>query len=168
REVPLFESLLVFENYPARATLQEWRGSLELQQARVRSNTHYPLTVVAVPDPELGLRVTYQSHRFDTVAIHRMLGHLRTLLAGMVANPVQRLADLPMLSAAERHQLLVEWNNTATAGPSDMCIHQLFEAQVERAPDAIAVICEDAQVTYGELNRRANQLAHYLRSLGVG
>ncbi len=173
RGLPLFETLLVFENYPGRTALQEWRGSLEIHHVRFMSNTHYPLTVVAVPGPELGLRIAYQGHRFDTAAITRMLGHLRTLLAGMIANPTQRLADLPMLTAAERHQLLVEWNNTATAYPQDtaypqgLCIHQLFEDQVERTPDTIAVVCEDEQVTYGELNRRANQLAHYLRTMGV-
>ena len=110
RGLPLFESLLVFENYPTRTAIQEWSGSLEIHHVRFMSSTHYPLTVVAVPGPELGLRIGYQCHRFDTATITRMLGHLRTLLEGMVANPAQRLADLPMLTAAERHQLLVEWN----------------------------------------------------------
>ena len=168
RGLPLFESLLVFENYPARTAIQEWSGSLEIRHVRFISSTHYPLTVVAVPGPELGLRIRYQCHRFDTATITRMLGHLRTLLEGMVANPAQRLADLPMLTAAERHQLLVEWNDTSTAYPQDTCIHQWFEAQVARTPDAVAVVFEDQALTYQELNIRANQLAHHLQALGVG
>jgi len=115
----------------------------------------------------MGLRIKYQCHRFDTATITRMLGHLRTLLAGMVANPTQRLADLPMLTVAERQQLLVEWNNTSTVYPQDVCIHELFEAQAARTPDAVAVVCEEQELTYRELNIRANQLARYLQALGV-
>jgi amino acid adenylation domain-containing protein len=168
RGLPLFETLLVFENYPARTALQEWSGSLKIHHERFMSSTHYPLTVVAVPGPELRLRIKYQCDCFDTAAITRMLGHLRTLLEGMVANPVQRLAELPMLTAAEQHQLLVEWNNTSAPYPQDMCIHQLFEAQVARTPDAVAVVFEDQALTYQELNTRANQLAHHLQALSVG
>jgi amino acid adenylation domain-containing protein len=168
RGLPLFESLLVFENYPARTAIQEWSGSLEIHHVRFMSSTHYPLTVVVVPGPKLRLRIEYQCHRFDTATITRMLGHLRTLLEGIVANPAQRLADLPMLTAAERQQLLVEWNNTSTAYPQDTCIHQLFEAQVARTPDAVAVVFEEEDLTYRELNIRANQLAHHLQALGVG
>ncbi len=74
---------------------------------------------------------------------------------------------MPLLTAAERHQLLVEWNDTKAEYPSDKCVHQLFEAQVERSPDAVAVVFEDRQLTYRELNAKANQLAHYLQKLGV-
>ncbi len=74
---------------------------------------------------------------------------------------------MPLLTAAERHQLLVEWNDTKAEYPSDKCVHQLFEAQVERSPDAVAVVFEDQQLTYRELNAKANQLAHYLQKLGV-
>jgi amino acid adenylation domain-containing protein len=103
-----------------------------------------------------------------------MLGHLRTLLESIAANPAQRLANLAMLTAAERQQLLVEWNNTSIAYPQgtaysqDTCIHQLFEAQVARTPDAVAVVFEEQALTYQELNLRANKLAHHLQALGVG
>jgi amino acid adenylation domain-containing protein len=97
-----------------------------------------------------------------------MLGNFQTLLEGIVANPQQRLSDLPLLTAAEQHQLLVEWNNTTKEYPQDKCIHQLFEAQVEQAPNAVAVVFEGEQLTYRELNARANQLANYLQVLGVG
>ena len=97
-----------------------------------------------------------------------MAGHFQTLLEAIVADPDQSIATLPILTEAERHQILVEWNDTAADYPKDKCIHQLFEEQVERTPDAIALEFEDKQITYRELNRRANQLAHHLISLGVG
>jgi Non-ribosomal peptide synthetase modules and related proteins len=86
----------------------------------------------------------------------------------VVVQPEQRLAELPLLSEAERRQVVVEWNATQSEYPQERCIHQLFEAQVEQTPAAIAVVFENEQLTYWELNRRANQLAHYLRQLGVG
>jgi amino acid adenylation domain-containing protein len=168
RGLPLFESLLVFENYPARSAIQEWSSSLEVHHKHFRSSTHYPLAVLALPGTELDVQFRYQCHRFDTATITRMLGHLRTLLEGIVANPIQRLVELPMLTAGERHQLLVEWNNTSMAYPQDRCIHHLVEAQVARTPDAVAVVFEEQQLTYRELNIRANQVAHHLRALGVG
>jgi amino acid adenylation domain-containing protein len=90
------------------------------------------------------------------------------LLEGIVADPDQSIATLPILTEAERHQILVEWNDTAADFPKDKGIHQLFEEQVERIPEAIAVEFEDRQITYQELNRRANQLAHHLIGLGIG
>ena len=97
-----------------------------------------------------------------------MLGHLQTLFEAIAADPRQRVGDLPMLTKSERHQLLVEWNNTAADYPRDRCIHQLFEAQAARTPEAVAVVFEDRELTYTELNARANQLARYLTALGVG
>ena len=109
----------------------------------------------------------YNSDLFDATTIARMAGHFQTLLEGIVSNPTLRLSDLLLLREQEQQQLLVEWNNTFAAFPT-ACVHQLFEAVVERSPDVIAVIFEDKQLTYRELNQRANQLAHYLRTLGVG
>jgi len=97
-----------------------------------------------------------------------MVGHWQSLLESIAENPEQYLAELPLLIVSELQQLLVEWNTTQTVYPRDLCIHQLFEAQVERTPDDVAVIYEDTQLTYRELNSKANQLAHYLRQLGVG
>src|SRR2546421_9787278 len=97
-----------------------------------------------------------------------MLGHFQTLLEGIVANPEQRLSGLPLLTEAEHQQLLAEWNATQTAYPKDVCIHELFEAQVQQRPDALAVVWEGKQLSYKQLNQRANQLAHYLQRQGVG
>ncbi|MFN6534745.1 MAG: amino acid adenylation domain-containing protein [Nostoc sp. EkiNYC01] len=110
----------------------------------------------------------YNTDLFDATTITRIAQHFETLLQAIVANPKARVFELPLLSPAERHQLLVEWNDTQVDYPHDLCIHQLFEEQVERTPDAVAVVFEDEQLTYHQLNCRANQLAHYLRSLGVG
>jgi amino acid adenylation domain-containing protein len=109
----------------------------------------------------------FNTDLFERATIERMLGHYRNLLEAVVTNPQARLKDLPLMTEAERYQLLVEWNNTNADFLRDKCIHQLFEEQVEKNPDAVAVIFEDQQLTYGELNARANQLAHHLRDLGV-
>ena len=97
-----------------------------------------------------------------------MIGHFEVLVESVVSNPEQRLSELQLLTAAERAQILVEWNSTAAEYAPEKCIHELFEAQVEVTPEAIALIYEDEQVSYQELNQRANRLAHYLQSLGVG
>jgi amino acid adenylation domain-containing protein len=113
-------------------------------------------------------RLTYNTDIFDGTTIRRMAAHFQTLLQGIVANPDQRLSRLPLLTEAERHQLLVEWNDTAVDYPRDRCVHHLFELQAERTPNATAIVFENECLTYGELNRRANQLAHHLAKLGVG
>ena len=112
--------------------------------------------------------LVYSTDLFDAATAVRLTGHFRTLLEGVAADPERRLSDLPLLTEPERHRLLVEWNATAREYPREACIHQLFEAQVERTPDAVAVISEDRRLTYRELNARANRLAHHLRGLGVG
>ena len=112
--------------------------------------------------------IEYDTDLFNGDRIERMATHYRTLLEAIVADPNQSIATLPILTEAERHKILVEWNDTAADYPKDSCIHELFEAQVERKPEAIAVQFEGEQLTYRELNTRANQLAHYLQGLGVG
>ncbi len=110
----------------------------------------------------------YSTDLFDATTIERMAGHWQTLLQAIVDAPELRLSELPLLTETEREQLLVEWNATQIVYPEDKCIHQLFEVQVERTPDAVALVYEDLRLTYRELNVRANRLAHHLRQLGVG
>ncbi|QKQ73081.1 non-ribosomal peptide synthetase [Nostoc sp. TCL240-02] len=109
----------------------------------------------------------YNTDLFNASTISRMVDHFCNLLSDIVANPEQHTAELSLLTQSQQHQLLVEWNNTKVDYPGEYCIHQLFEAQVERLPDAIAVSFENQHLTYRELNHRANQLAHYLKSLGI-
>lgn len=125
------------------------------------------LTIFDITRPLKGIW-KYNTDLFDAGTIERIAGHFQILLEGIVANPQQQICQLPLLTEVERQQLLVEWNRTQTEYPLDLCIHQLFEEQAQRTPNAVAVVYENQQLTYNQLNYRANQLAHYLRSLGVG
>ncbi|MFN6441938.1 MAG: amino acid adenylation domain-containing protein, partial [Nostoc sp. DedSLP01] len=172
----LFESIVVFENYPVDTAVLEGDRNFSLSNFRWIEQTNYPLAVVVSPGEQLSLRVMYDASRFEDGTISRMLGHFVTMLEGMsddkplcvyATNPQQRISQLPMLTESEQQQLLVEWNDTQSNYPQDKSIHQLFEEQVELTPDAVAVVYENQHLTYRELNSRANQLAHYLKSLGV-
>jgi len=168
RTLPLFESILVFENYPASEALGDQRAAIHIENVQTVEQTNYPLTLVGAPGQTLGLRLAYDTLRFDAGSITRMLGHLRILLEGIAANPVRRLAELPMLTDSEMHRVFSDWqriDSTLTTGTS---IPKLFEAQVERTPSAIAVCFENKKLSYEALNRQANQLAHHLRNRGVG
>ncbi|MBG1243496.1 non-ribosomal peptide synthetase [Nostoc sp. NZL] len=167
RGTPLFESILVFENYPIDSSLPKQSENLGIREVRFVESINYPLTMLVNGGTEMSINIWYDCQRFDADTITRMLGHFGTLLEEMVANPEKRLKDLQLLTQGERHQLLIEWNDTQVNYPQDKCIHQLFEEQVERSPDAIAVVFEDQQLSYRELNQRANQLAHHLQKLGV-
>jgi amino acid adenylation domain-containing protein len=164
---PLFQVMFVLHD--AFPRVLELPG-LTLSPVEGDSETaHFDLTV-QIANTEQGLTATfvYNTDLFEASTIARMLANFQTLLEAVVADPEQHLFDLPLLSETERRQLLVEWNANKADCPRDLCIHQLFEAQVERTPGAIAVVLEAEQLTYEELNRRANQLARHLRGLGVG
>jgi amino acid adenylation domain-containing protein len=132
--------------------------------------TKYDLILVMREQDEgLGMVFDYNADLFDSSTIERMLGHFETLLEGIVANPDCKVSELPLLTLAERQQILEEWNHHTSIQPSSTSIHiqQHFEAQAQLTPEAIALICKDQELTYSELNHRANQLAHYLKSLGI-
>ncbi|MHC5717801.1 MAG: condensation domain-containing protein, partial [Nostoc sp.] len=164
---PLFQVMFVLQNVP-KPNLSISDISITYEE-NYNGTSKFDLTLF-MEDSEQGLIATceYNTDLFNTDIITRMLGHLQTLLAGVVANPEHRISTLPLLTESERHHLLVEWNDTKREYPKNKCIHQLFEDQVERDSDAIALVFEDQQLTYGQLNCRANQLAHYLQTLGVG
>ncbi len=122
---------------------------------------------IQVKEAGLTAHWEYNTDLFNSETIERMNGHFLALLEGIIANPSERISQLPLLTKSEQQQLLIDWNNTEVDYPVDKCIHQLFEEQVERTPDTVAVIFEEQELTYNELNCRANQLAHYLQSLGV-
>ncbi|MDZ8235946.1 MAG: amino acid adenylation domain-containing protein [Nostoc sp. ChiQUE01a] len=117
-----------------------------------------------------GLRgvIIYNTDVFEQATISRMLEHFKTLLSAIVANPEKRIANLPLLSEAQLHQVLLEWNNTQADYPQNKCIHQLFEEKVQQYPDSIAVNFANEQLTYQELNTCSNKLAHHLQKIGVG
>ncbi|MFN6567974.1 non-ribosomal peptide synthase/polyketide synthase [Dendronalium sp. ChiSLP03b] len=167
RGTPLFESIVVFQNYPIDTAALQGNSNFSLSNFRWIEQTNYPLTVLVASGEKLLLKMMYDASRFEDETISRMLGHFVTLLEGIVANPQQKISQLPILTASEQQQLLIEWNNTESNYPQDKCIHHLFEEQVELTPDAVAVVFGNQQLTYRELNSRANGLAYYLQSLGI-
>ncbi|MHC5719177.1 MAG: condensation domain-containing protein, partial [Nostoc sp.] len=161
---PLFQVMFILQN----ASTEELKlPDLTLSPLKLEMKTAKFDLSLSMEDSESGLTgvFEYNTDLFDTATISRMVDHFCTLLSSIVANPDRRICNLPLLTEPERHQLLVEWNKTQGNYPQEQCIHKLFETQVERSPDAIAVVFEDQQLTYQELNQRANRLAHYLRSL---
>src|SRR5262249_23151130 len=110
----------------------------------------------------------YATDLFERKTIERLAGHLETLLRGAGSDPDCRVSALPLLSEGERQQVLVDWNDTAAAYPADACVHDLVSAQAARTPEAVALVYAEQQISYGDLERRSNQLAHHLRALGVG
>ena len=168
---PLFSSLFNYRHSPQataisnNATIQAWQG---ISSIRSEERTNYPITV-SVNDLGNGFSLDAQS----SASIHpmRICEYMRTTLTSLVealeVDPDKSLHTLDVLPAAERQQILYEWNATDTVFPKDKCVHQLFEQQVDQTPDAVAVVYEDQQLSYRELNLRANQLAHHLRDLGV-
>ena len=165
--MPLFESGVGFLNYPIDSSLADKSSSFELSDIEIREQANYPLVVNAFPGDELVVKISYDATRFAEETIERMLGHLQTIFSAIADNPQQAVSELPLLTPTKRQQLLFDWNDTQTDYPEDKCIHQLFEEQVARTPDATAVVFEEQQLTYQQLNQKANQLAHYLQTLGV-
>ena len=164
---PIFQAMFVLQNEPMPPVEFAGIKSSHVQVENVTTNFDLTLDIVE-RDGQYLIKFESNADLFEEATITRMMGHLETLLAGIIANPQQKISELPMLTEKERRQLLGEWTDTATAYPANKCVHELFDEQVRRAPEAIAVTFDDEQLTYAELDRRANQLANYLRRLGVG
>jgi amino acid adenylation domain-containing protein len=164
---PLFQVMFVLQNMPQEMPVLP---GLRVSQRVGEDATAKVDLSLYLEETEQGLRGSfeYATDLFDAATVERMAGHFEALLKGIVAAPDSRLADLPLLSEAEQRRVVVEWNDVATEYPADRCLHELFAEQVNRTPDAAALIHADQHVTYGELDRRANQLAHHLRARGVG
>ncbi|MBH8571748.1 amino acid adenylation domain-containing protein [Nostocaceae cyanobacterium CENA369] len=163
---PIFQVMFVFQNTPI--SVLELPGLTISPLAIDNGSTKFDLTLeITETAGKLFANLEFNTDLFQENTIKRMAGHFQTLLKSIVANPELRLSELSLLTESEKHQLLLEWNNTEVAYPQKQCIHELLEAQVEKTPDAVAVVFEDEQLTYRQLNAKANQLAHYLRTLGV-
>jgi amino acid adenylation domain-containing protein len=164
---PLFQVLLVMQNMPREAPKL---GDLTITGMTAPSGTaKFDLTLfVTETGGELSCWLEFNTDLFDQSTAVQMLRHFAVLLEGIVAAPDRRLSELPLLTQSERHQLLVEWNLTEAAVPETLTIQEMFERQVQRTPDADAVLFAGERLSYAELNRRANQLAHWLRKRGVG
>uniref|UniRef100_UPI00387EB368 non-ribosomal peptide synthetase n=1 Tax=Xenorhabdus szentirmaii TaxID=290112 RepID=UPI00387EB368 len=163
---PIFQVMLALNNTPAeKPVLPELQLSLVEQAHR---SAHFDL-ILSLTETESGLTgdLTYSSDLFDAATAERLAGYLVNVLTAMAADETQPLATLPMLPGSERQQLLVDFNDTQADFPQGTLVHQLFEAQALHCPDATAVVFEGQQLSYAELNRQANRLAHYLIAQGV-
>ena len=164
---PLFQVMLVMQNTPAVQALRI--GEVQLSDEEfIHNTTHFDITF-SIAETLNGLEgvVEYATDLYNKETILRMPDHFTTLLASIVRSPLQKIGELRMLTNEEEHQLLVEFNDTKVDYPKDKTIVDLFEVQSAKTPDANAVVFEEEHLTYKELNERANQLAHYLRSMGV-
>ncbi|MFI1741190.1 non-ribosomal peptide synthase/polyketide synthase [Streptomyces sioyaensis] len=164
--VALFDSIVVFENYPVGDDLAAAHG-LRLSGLDGIETTNYPLSLVAYPGAELALRLGYDPELFDAATVERMGEYLTVLLAGMAADAGRPPARLPVLGAAHRRQVVEEWNDTAAALPEGTAA-ELFAAQARRTPDAMALDAGELRLTYRQLEARADTLADRLTGLGVG
>jgi amino acid adenylation domain-containing protein len=164
---PIFQVMFVLEN--AAASSFSLSG-LEIEPLELESKVSKFDLTLSVEERSDGLRLSleYNTDLFDAEAIERMLVHLRELFAAIAATPERRLSELSLLSPPERHYLLYELNDTARPYPAQTCLHTAFEQQAGLTPDAVAVSFGECRLTYAELDRRANQLAHYLRARGAG
>jgi amino acid adenylation domain-containing protein len=164
---PLFQVMFVLQNAPLSSVELDGLKLTPVEMENPIAKFDLTLSMESTPDGLMGWW-EYNTDLFDGSTIERMIGHFVTLLEGIVANPLSAISQLPMLTSSEQQQLLVEWNNTQTDYPVDKCLHQLFEEQVLKTPQSVAVVFENQRLTYSELNDRSNQLAHYLRYEGVG
>ncbi|WP_455430054.1 amino acid adenylation domain-containing protein [Nocardiopsis sinuspersici] len=164
-DASLFETLFVFENYPEDESDE---GSLRFADVSSREQTHYPLNAVITLEERLGINLFYDSRRFDVRTVDAMLAHMRQICNELVASPHKPLAQVSMLTEGERTQALEEWSADTVSEDGATYLHELVEERVRDTPDAVAVVHEDGHLSYSELNRRANQLAHWLQRNGVG
>ncbi|MFF0077811.1 amino acid adenylation domain-containing protein [Streptomyces sp. NPDC005494] len=162
---PLFESLFVFENYPEGEGPE---GSLRFEALGSQEQTHYPLNTAITLGERIGISILHDTRRFATPAVEAMTGHLRQICHALVSEPRQSLAEVSLLTDHEWARALGEWSTDSTSPLEPVLLHTLVEVQTRATPDSVAVVHEDGHLTYAELDRRANQLAHWLQDRGVG
>ncbi len=164
---PIYNSALIFQNFPTTTTAAAAEAGIDMRPVGYSGQTSYPLTLMVSPGSRLAMRLSYDCDLFEDVTARRMAAFLTTLLESFLADFGQRLAELPALPAAERHRLLLGCNDSAAPCGGES-IPSLFAAQVKCTPEAMALVSAGQQLSYRELDRRADQLARYLRELGVG
>ncbi|WP_297823662.1 non-ribosomal peptide synthetase [Segetibacter sp.] len=164
---PIFQAMFILQNAPDVPSLR--LGEVELSSKGSNRDTAKFDITFSVTETSQGIRgaVEYASELYNEQTIERLITHFKELISSITNNPQESLSLLPMLTQQETHQLLVEFNNTSADYPRDKTIVDLFEEQVERTPDAVAVVFEGSNLSYQRLNERANQLAHYLKAKGV-
>lgn len=164
----LFDSIIVFDKAELNTEVKALGGKWENRDFRAIEQPNYAMTLFAYGESELLLRLVYDGSRFDAESVVRIAGHLEKLLSSIAERPKQLVSELSLLTDNERRQILDDWNKTSTDYAKNSCIHQLFEAQAARTPDAIALVYQDRELTYADVDRKADQLAERLIELGVG
>ncbi|HEX6471812.1 MAG TPA: non-ribosomal peptide synthase/polyketide synthase [Streptosporangiaceae bacterium] len=162
----LFDSMVVFENYPYDEAAGAAAG-LRISDIQARDVTNFPLSLRGYLTDRLDVELSYDPALFDAATVRRLTGGLRLVLTAIAADPHRVLDELPLLSAAERDRVLVEWNDTGLATPG-LTFPEVFAAQAGRTPEATALVCGEVALSYAELAARANRLARHLRECGVG
>ncbi|PFD72567.1 non-ribosomal peptide synthetase [Bacillus cereus] len=165
RNSSLFHTLYVFENYPIQG---ERNDDLRLLDVKSTEQTNYPLTLIVMPGKKITLKLMYDRSFFNEETIKRIQNHLLQILIQMTKRLDSKLFEITHLTEEEQIQLLEEWNHTQVNYSAEGMVHTMFEEQVKKTPEAIAASYENEQITYKELDKRANQLAHYLQKHGVG
>ncbi|HLO02128.1 MAG TPA: amino acid adenylation domain-containing protein [Symbiobacteriaceae bacterium] len=166
RGTSLFETIVVFENYPVDTMLTNGEGNVNISDIRSVEKSSYLLSLTVRPGTQLSLGAMYDGQRLDEETVHRLLGHLTQILQGMAANPAQPVGHLQIVTAAEESQL-ARWRGASSPYPRQASLAALFEQQAAQAPSKVALALGAQQMTYGELDQRANQLAHTLQRQGV-
>ncbi|MDE4537196.1 non-ribosomal peptide synthase/polyketide synthase [Pseudomonas sp. ITEM 17296] len=164
----LFDTLMVFENYPVSQALQEGAPQgLSFGVVSHREKTNYPLTLAAMLGETLSIQYSYDRASWSEASIQRVSDHLFNLLQALIADASTALGELSLLGSTERQQILHEWNRSEAVALTGKCAHQLIEAQAHQRPDAVALVFDDQQLSYRELDLRSNQLARKLMEQGV-
>ncbi|WP_315787594.1 MULTISPECIES: non-ribosomal peptide synthetase, partial [unclassified Bradyrhizobium] len=164
---PLFDSIVVFENYPAELQAQARDHTIRLDMIRAVNRINYPLALQVAMGAAPSLKLMYDPARFGESSIATLARHLRRLLGEIIADPARPISAIPLLSGDERQQVVRDFNATAVNYPSAL-LHEQIAAQAKRTPEAMALRFEDQTLSYDALERRANRLAHHLQTLGVG
>ncbi|MEO7535571.1 MAG: non-ribosomal peptide synthase/polyketide synthase, partial [Ferruginibacter sp.] len=163
----IFDSLLVFENYPVSKIVSSNKWALQIRNVQMDEQTNYPLTLIIASAEQITIKFSYNAALLSTDYIKEISGHFQQVLLEMISNDASTINDFKIITPTEEQQLLVDFNNTAIGYLKDKNIINLFEEQVAKTPQAIAVVLGDDQLSYDELNTKSSQLAHYLRSKGV-
>jgi amino acid adenylation domain-containing protein len=163
----LFDTILVFENYPFQQTTGGAEGHLNFREVRGYGRTNYGLTLMVLPVPELTIRVRYCTASFSPNVVQQLLQDFKHLILQVASDGRQRIGQITALAAEHRKRLLADWNAPERSRDRGTCIHRLFEERAAEAPGDIAVVFENMRITWNRLNARANQLARCLQAFGV-
>ncbi|MCD6377048.1 MAG: amino acid adenylation domain-containing protein, partial [Caldisericaceae bacterium] len=167
RELPLFDTIVVFENYPTDVSLRAQKGCLELLESSSYERTNFPITFVAAASDTISLEIAFETRRFEPQLIEQLLKHATHILEQMAESPRLPLSKLRLVDEAEIQYLTTHWNKTETPFEEHLSIHEKFEQTADQFPSRAALVYNDITLSYRELNKEANQLAHFLIKQGV-